>query len=119
MQRILLIEDCPATLSLISNELTMSGFEVMCTTNAVDGMEILLTGAFDAVVSDLNMASLSGFEILTRVKEEPELNDVPVIIITGDLDDDHRRLGMEVGAAAWMYKPFRMDELTSIVRSVM
>jgi DNA-binding response OmpR family regulator len=119
MQRILLIEDCSSTLNLISNELTSSGFVVTSTTNAAEGMEILRDGHIDAVVSDLNMASLSGFEVLSQMQAEPTLKNVPLVIITGDVDDDTRRYGMEGGAAAWMTKPFRMEELTATVRSVL
>jgi two-component system, chemotaxis family, chemotaxis protein CheY len=119
MQRILLIEDCASTLNMISRELTSSGFEVTSTTNAADGMEILKSEKIHAVVSDLNMASLSGFEVLSQIKAEPKLQDVPVIIITGDIDDDNRRFGIEGGAAAWMTKPFRMEELTAAVRLVL
>jgi DNA-binding response OmpR family regulator len=118
MRRVLVVDDCVNTLSLMSNELSRAGFDVRSFRDGHEGLNQLRTEAVDVVVADLNMASLSGLEMLAELKAGRDTCNIPVIIVTGDSDEETRRTGLDEGAAAWLFKPFRLEELSKAVSAL-
>ena len=114
---ILVVDDEPAIVQVISERLSREGFSVR---TAFDG-ESALAGAFQAtpglVILDLMLPDMDGFEVLRQLRQGGF--DVPVIILTARDDDVDVVVGLELGADDYVVKPFNPRELAARVRAVL
>lgn len=114
---ILVAEDSITSRVLFKNILEGAGYQVK---TAVDGMEayaLLKTGAFDLLVSDVEMPRLDGFELTGRVRADKDLAELPVVLVTGLETPEHRERGIMVGASAYLNKSgFDQTNLIEVVR---
>jgi CheY-like chemotaxis protein len=87
--------------------------------HAYDGREALqrLTenDDVDLVLLDVNMPNMNGLELLAAMKADKKLARIPVVLITTEGGDDQTKKGLEAGASAYVKKPFRNEELISVV----
>jgi len=113
---ILVVEDSITARNLMKNILEGSGFSV---TTAVDGVEALATvreNTFDLVVSDVDMPRMNGFELTARIKNDRNLAELPVVLITALESPRDRERGIEVGASAYIVKSsFEQHNLLEII----
>lgn len=89
---------------------------------AEDGVEALnmLKGAkFDFVVSDINMPNMTGFELLTAIKADPNLKHLPVLMVTAEARKEDIVLAAQSGAAGYIVKPFTKATLEEKVLKIM
>lgn len=114
MSRILIIEDEHRISSFISKGLKSHGFTPTVVTDGISGNDYALTGDFDLVVLDIGLPGMDGFTILDRLStERPEL---PVIVLTARDSVTDTVAALEGGAADYMSKPFKFDELIARIR---
>ena len=116
--RILLVDDSPAYRRVIQ---TMLGpkYDFMQAESAEDALARV--GAFmpDLVISDLIMPGLDGYELCKRLRAQPGLESVPIIMLTSKTGDESRITGLEVGADDYLFKPIRPRELNARVGSLL
>ena len=89
---------------------------------AEDGVEALnmLKGAkFDFVVSDINMPNMTGFQLLTAIKADPNLKHLPVLMVTAEARKEDIVLAAQSGAAGYIVKPFTKATLEEKVMKIM
>ncbi|MFY0407738.1 response regulator transcription factor [Solicola sp. PLA-1-18] len=114
MNRILIVEDEPRIASFVSKGLKADGYTPTVVEDGVTGLDYALTGEFDLVVLDIGLPGMDGFTILERVSAERP--DLPVIVLTARDSVTDTVAALEGGAADYMSKPFRFDELLARVR---
>jgi signal transduction histidine kinase len=116
--RILLVDDSPAYRRVIQTMLG-SKFEFLLAENAEEALARV--GAFgpDLVISDLIMPGIDGYELCKRLKADPSLANVPVILLTSKTGDESRITGLEIGADDYLFKPIRPRELNARVTSLL
>ena len=102
--RILVVDDSITTRTMEKNILETHGYEVTIAVSGFDALDKLANGRFDLMVSDVEMPGMTGFELTARVRQQEETQEMPVIIVTSLATDDHRRMGMEAGAQAYIVK---------------
>lgn len=100
------------TLRGLRDEWSMQ-FDV-CPLAAMDRMR---AKAFDTIVSDMRMPGMTGLELLQEMKQDSQLRDVPVVIVTGDGDKRLKRAALDLGAADLLNKPVEADDLIARLRS--
>jgi two-component system, chemotaxis family, chemotaxis protein CheY len=87
--------------------------------HAYDGREALQrlseNGDVDLVLLDINMPNMNGLELLAAMKADKKLARIPVVLITTEGSDDQTKKGLDAGASAYVKKPFRNEELISVV----
>ena len=112
--RVLVVEDEPTIRRAVGYALRRDGFDVE---EVGDGREALEADAesFDVVVLDLGLPTVSGTEVLRRLRSE---GPVPIILLTALGTESDRVLGLELGADDYVTKPFSMAELMSRVRAI-
>ncbi|MGH9456906.1 MAG: hybrid sensor histidine kinase/response regulator [Thermoanaerobaculia bacterium] len=114
---ILIVEDSITSRALLQQILEAAGFEV---TAAVDGQEawtLLRTERFDLVVSDVEMPRMDGFELTERIRADPDLGSLPVVLVTALDSREHRERGVDAGANAYIVKSrFDQSDLLDAVR---
>lgn len=115
--KILIIEDDKFLLKLYSNKLRVAGFDVMASISGEEGMNKIETEIPDLVILDLVLPRISGFEILTALKGDPETKDVPVIILTNLAQESDKKRGLELGAEAYVIKTdISVNDLPDLVK---
>ncbi|MBF0224563.1 MAG: response regulator [Desulfobacterales bacterium] len=84
-----------------------------------EALEKVATNSFDLIISDINMPGKDGLELLKILDEKEILNDVLVIILTGQADKDLKRKALDVGATDLLNKPFEREDLLARIRSAL
>jgi CheY-like chemotaxis protein len=112
-KRVLLVEDNRDALSGLNMLLTGAGFSVLMAENGDEALFLIDRGVRpDVIVLDLMMPKVSGWDVLKQLREDPELRETPVIVVTAlDKEDAH-----VVGADVVMQKPIQPGELISEVQ---
>lgn len=103
-KRVLLVEDSMITRIQEKRILEAAGYEVVMAVDGQDGWSQLNQGHFDAVVSDILMPKMNGFELTKKIRSESRFADLPVILVTTLSSDDDRRRGLQSGANGYITK---------------
>lgn len=111
---ILVVDDDPLNLQLISQSLGHAGFAITPASNGQEAMERIDAGLFDAVITDVRMPGMSGLELLRRVRQR--FPGLPVIVMTGLIDDEISAAASAWNAAALFEKPVSRAVLISAIR---
>jgi DNA-binding response OmpR family regulator len=115
MARILIVDDDPDILELVSDALTLENFDVEAFDNAVNAKNTLRYGDFDLLIFDWNMPSLSGVDLCRAYRQGG--GSSPVMMLTGKSDTKDKVEGLECGADDYLTKPFNVQELLARVRA--
>jgi DNA-binding response OmpR family regulator len=115
-ERILMIEDDAALGGLVAEYLRPFGYEVAGAGTAAEGLRRLTADPFDAVLLDVMLPDLDGFEVCRRIRAG---SDVPVLMLTARGQDEDRIVGLELGADDYLPKPFNPRELLARLRAVL
>jgi two-component system copper resistance phosphate regulon response regulator CusR len=115
MLRILVVEDEPKAGDYLQNGLTESGYVVDLARNGVDGLHLAQQFDYDAIVLDVMMPQMDGWQVLQTLREH---GDTPVLFLTarGELQD--RLKGLDLGAEDYLVKPFSFAELLARLRTL-
>ena len=121
MPRILIVEDSPTMRSLLSSSLEeLEG--VVKITEASSGFEALRElprGTYDLVVTDINMPDINGLELVSFVKSNDAYREIPLVIVSTECSERDRERGLELGADAYLVKPFDAEDLRETVRGLL
>lgn len=110
----LVIDDEPGILRFVKTGLSISGFDVIATSDGNGALEIARSGEPDIIILDLYMEPMSGFDFL---KELRNFSLVPVVIITAYPEAIH--MAMDLGANGYVKKPFTPDDLVREINEVL
>src|SRR5450432_2599394 len=108
--RLLAIDDDPAVLRLI-NRVLSGEYDVTLAADGEEGLRLALASPPDLILSDVSMPVMTGPELLRQLRLEPSLAEIPLIVLTGDGDDQLRLELLRGGANDFLVKPFSMEEL--------
>ncbi len=114
--RILIIEDDPDTVKLVSLYLSRDGHEVLTARDGVEGLRLARESAPSLIVLDLMLPRLDGIQVCRAVREE---SDVPIVMVTARVAEADRLAGLDLGADDYITKPFSPRELAARVRAVL
>ena len=116
--RVLLVDDEPSIVKMVSKRLEVEGFEVLV---AIDGQEALKkvqAEAPDVVILDLMLPKLNGYEVCMMLKEDTRYQKIPVVMFTAKAQEQDEKLGLACGADAYIRKPFKAQELLDQIRAL-
>src|ERR1700730_16932645 len=116
MPRVLVIEDSPTQAQQLRFMLEDAGFEVETAPDAEQSFERLGRQDFDLVLSDLYLPGDSGFDFCRRMKADPRLRHIPVLVHTSQADPANVLRGLEAGADGFMTKDREPEEIIRRVR---
>jgi DNA-binding response OmpR family regulator len=115
-ERVLLVEDDPSIREIASLGLKEAGFRVTAAVDGREGLSRALHDPFDAIVLDVMLPSLDGFEVCREIRKQSR---VPIVMLTARTDTLDVVVGLESGADDYVTKPFEMPELVARVRAVL
>jgi DNA-binding response OmpR family regulator len=115
-KRVLVVDDDRVIQQLLEVNLELEGYDVVA--RASDGNEALDKAAElkpDIIILDIMMPKMDGLEVCRRLKADPKLSKIPVILLSARAQDFDVRAGLEIGASAYLTKPFDPVELLDVV----
>ncbi|MEH1940977.1 MAG: hybrid sensor histidine kinase/response regulator [Nostoc sp.] len=116
---VLVVDDAISLRQTLSLTLQKSGYHVIQAQNGVEALEKLqLHPEIQVVVSDLEMPRMNGFELLSNFRQYPNLAKIPVVILTSRSAEKHRQLAQELGARAYLTKPYLEHEFLSRIKTL-
>ncbi len=115
-ERILMIEDDETLSGMVGEYLGARGIEVTSRPEAESGLKLLKKNGFDALILDVMLPDLDGFEVCRRVRSD---SDIPILMLTARGEDTDRIVGLELGADDYLPKPFNPRELLARLRAIM
>lgn len=116
---ILVVDDDPDLLLLLRKMLARIGASALTVETGQEGLDLLKSEHFDLLVLDLMLPDVDGYEVLKRVRAESRYDDMPVLILSARADPQAINKGMDLGADAYLTKPYLPNTLTSRVRTLL
>ena len=113
---IVIVEDEPDMAEMFSEMMRLSGYEVLKCQGGTRGIDVISRKKPQAVILDLMMPGISGLDVLRYMRREPDLRDIPVIVVSAKSMPTDIRKGLEAGATLYLTKPVAFEELRSAVR---
>ncbi len=116
MNRILIIDDDEELCELVSEYLTVEGFQVEAFYDGASGLEKALKNENDLVILDVMLPKKNGFDVLRELRHDSK---IPVLMLTARGDDTERIVGLEIGADDYLAKTFNPRELVARLRAIL
>jgi two-component system chemotaxis response regulator CheY len=117
IKRVLVVDDSSTTRALIVAAIEeMEGFETIEAPNGFEALKRIPQQSLDLIVTDINMPDINGLEIVHFVKHHPEYRTIPMLIVSTEGSDEDVRRGLNLGASAYVKKPFEPEHLQSTIR---
>ena len=118
-QKILVVEDEPDIAALVAYQLTRNGFRVETALDGLEALKIVEREIPDLIILDRMLPGISGDEVLSSLKNEPETSKIPVLVLTAKKEQKQKIIGLELGADDYLTKPFSPQELVLRVRAIL
>ena len=116
---ILVIDDEPELVKLLDYNLSKAGYLVLSARDGESGLAAARKHAPDAIILDVMMPGLDGWEVCKRLRQDPSTSALPVLMLTAKADEGDRVLGLELGADDYVGKPFGVRELLARVKALL
>ena len=116
MPRILLVEDSASTRAFVRNTLeaearALGEVEVVEAASGFDALRLLPRGPYDLVITDINMPDINGLELVQFIRKSEQHKSTPIVLISTQSSERDRQRGLELGANAYLVKPFTPERL--------
>lgn len=115
---VLIVEDSPDTLMLLSTIFRREGAQVLTANSAAEALDCAIEKSPGIIISDIGMPEIDGYQLLEQVRLLPGLSDVPAIAISGYASDEDRERALAVGYLALVPKPIDVDLLFGLIQEL-
>ena len=116
----LVVEDSPTMRQLVGFGLRrIRNARVVEASNGVEALKKLAEQTIHLVVADINMPLMDGLKLLTVIRQDPKLREIPVVIVTTEGAEVDRQRGLKLGANAYLPKPVQTNELLKTVKEIL
>ena len=120
MKTILVIEDIGHARHFICKRLQSHGYNTLDASSAKEAFDVLShDSGINLVLSDFNIPDCAGFDLLRTIKNDPTLEDMPVVFLTNDYHSDKIQFARKTGIASFIQKPFREDKFFAEIDRVL
>ena len=116
MKKILVVDDEPSIVTLLTFNLEKEGYKVTSATDGGEGLELALEQSFDFIILDVMLPTMDGMEITQRLRQEK--NETPILMLTAKDDQVDRIIGLEIGADDYLTKPFSPREVLARMKAI-
>src|SRR2546422_9081210 len=118
-RRVIIVDDEPNIVTSLEFLMRGDDYEVLVARNGEEALQLAESFRPDIVVLDVMMPQRSGFEVCQKIRENPVLGDVKIVMLTAKGRDGEKEKGRYLGANAYVTKPFSTKELMSTVRKLL
>ncbi len=110
-KKLLIIEDDQSTVRLLSMALERKGYTIQVASNGLVGLKMARSQPPDAILLDLMLPGVDGFEVLNQIRDLPAVADVPVLVVSAKSSASDKERAAELGAESYLQKPYRINDL--------
>ena len=103
-KKILLVEDEEIMIGLLQKKLTQEGYEILVARDGEQGLEAIKKNKPDLILLDIIMPKMGGFEVMEEMSKDPEIKDIPVIVISNSGQPVELDRAQRLGALDWLIK---------------
>jgi len=118
-KKILIVDDEPSIIVPVQFLMEQNGYDVMVAFSGEEAMEIIAEKKVDLILLDIMLPVIDGFEVCQRVRENPQWNNIKIILLTALGSDANVEKGLALGADAYITKPFSNIEIVDKVRELL
>ncbi|MBN2654147.1 MAG: response regulator transcription factor [Nitrospirae bacterium] len=118
MKRILVVDDEPDIVELVSYNLKKDGYEIDTAFDGEGAFDKIKSSKYDLIVLDLMLPGMQGLEICRLVRNTKELSALPILMLTAKSEEVDKVVGLEMGADDYVVKPFSPRELAARVKAL-
>ena len=115
MATILTVDDSPSIRQMIKVVLGPAGHTVIEAGDGAQGLEQAKANRPALVITDLNMPVMNGLEMIRALRKQPSLTGLPIVFLTTESSDATKQEAKSAGATAWITKPFKPEQLLTVV----
>jgi DNA-binding response OmpR family regulator len=115
---VLVADDNADIRDLLATRLSTRGFEVTTAADGQAALEVALAEHPDIALLDWVMPIIQGHELCVKLKTDPRTAEIPVVMLTARGEEEDRLLGLDLGADAYLVKPFDIDELVGTLKKL-
>lgn len=108
---ILVAEDSSSVRKFISLALKIKGYTIITATDGMEALEMLPKEKIDLLITDLNMPNVDGIKLIKTLRENPEYDKLPIIILSSLSRDEDINTGLGAGANSYLIKPFNTKKI--------
>jgi DNA-binding response OmpR family regulator len=116
VKNILVVDDDPVLTKLLLDRLEANGYQVKATNEASDGLQMAMDNAPDLIILDVMMPIINGYNFCKLLKNEENQKHIKILLLTSRDDIDDVKIGMEMGADAYLTKPVDTQELLKTLK---
>ena len=117
-KHILVVDDSPSVRRVVGNMLKQHSWEVQMARDGVEALEMIGREMPAAVLLDVEMPRMDGYELIATVRSQEQYRTLPLIMLTSRAAAKHQQRAMQLGASAYMVKPYQDDELLNMLNSL-
>ena len=118
-RRILVVDDDPRLVRIVSLYLDMEGYDVQQATNAKDGLQAVADAPPDLVIMDIMMTDMDGIEACRQIRDNPATRTLPVLMFSALAGKDDVERARDAGANHLITKPYNLDGLNRVIESLL
>ena len=119
MATILIVEDNFDNLTLVRILLEREGYQVITAFDGEEGLKVARREKPDLIALDLDMPVMDGWELLRQAKGDPDIQDIPIVVVTAHLMPGERNRVIEAGGVGYVSKPFKVRELANEIQKAL
>lgn len=121
MAMVMIVDDSKTVRASVEYTLSRQDIEVVSAGDGKEGLAVLAelkkeNKKPDMIISDINMPVMNGLEFIKKVKEDIRLRFIPVLVLTTESQPAMKEKGKAAGAAGWLVKPFKPEQLIAVVK---
>ena len=116
---IMTADDSTSVRQMISTTLKGAGYNVVEAKDGKDALGKLQSSQVDMLITDLNMPNMNGIELVKQVRGLSQYRFLPIVMLTTESQDSRKQEGKAAGATGWIVKPFKPDQLITVVKKVL
>jgi CheY-like chemotaxis protein len=113
---VLVVDDDPTVVKALKDSLVKAGFHVQVAHHGLQALQVIKEHQPDLIILDILMPLLDGFRTARILKFDKRYKDIPIIVLTSRATNGERKIGEQVGADEYLYKPFRPPQVTNLVQ---
>ena len=117
-KHILVVDDSPSVRRVVGNMLKQHGWEVQVARDGVEALEMISNETPAGVLLDIEMPRMDGYELMATVRAQEQYRTLPIVILTSRAASKHQQRAMQLGASAYVVKPYQDEELINILNSL-
>ena len=116
--RVLIVDDEPLNIKLIAGQLQNENYDILTALSGKEALGIVNAKNPDIILLDIMMPEMNGYEVIRKLKANPDMSHIPVIVITALTQSDHSQMSMDAGADDFLNKPINEAELRARIKSL-